>query len=263
MFCDGTSHRRSRPCASPGHCRRSRFQARPDRVRATEWRHERGLPHNVAGAENPLVLKIYADEPAWIVAKEALVAGWIGEQAGLPIPQWLRVDERRTRIPYRFALTTWLPGVTVRSLIGAPHIDAVYRQMGALLRRLHGIAMPAYGYIVADGIRRPQPTNDDYMRIAFSQVFRQFREQGGEDSLAHRLEDKSQSRFHLVRRSNRPHAASEQEQTRLPITAATTPAARRPQPHMQGRQLARSIVRPASIFPRGQGVTKVQSKARS
>src|SRR5262245_60553341 len=68
------------------------------------------------GAENPLILKIYADEPAWIVVKEALVAGWIGERAGLPIPCWLRVDESRTCIPLRFALTTWLPGVTVRSL---------------------------------------------------------------------------------------------------------------------------------------------------
>jgi len=81
--------------------------------------------------ENPLVLKIYADEPAWIVAKEALIAGWIGERAGLPIPRWLRVDERRTCIPFRFALTTWLPGVTVRSLIGVPGIDAAYRQMGS------------------------------------------------------------------------------------------------------------------------------------
>jgi hypothetical protein len=42
---------------------------------------------DLAGAEDPLVLKIYADEPAWIVAKEALVAGWIGER-------WLLVDER-------------------------------------------------------------------------------------------------------------------------------------------------------------------------
>jgi hypothetical protein len=83
--------------------------------------------------------KIYADEPQWIVAKEPLVAGWIGRQAGLPIPRWLRVDESRTRIPFRFALTTWLPGGTVRSLIGAPGIDAAYRQMGALLRRLHAI----------------------------------------------------------------------------------------------------------------------------
>jgi len=92
---------------------------------------------NLAGAENPLVLKIYGDEPAWIVAKEALVVGWIGERAGIPIPRWLRVDERRTCIPFRFALTTWLPGVTVRSLIGVPGIDAAYRQMGELLRRLH------------------------------------------------------------------------------------------------------------------------------
>jgi fermentation-respiration switch protein FrsA (DUF1100 family) len=93
------------------------------------------------------------------VAKEALVAGWIGERAGLPIPRWLRVDESRTWIPFRFALTTWLSGVTVRSLIGAPGIDAAYRQMGVLMRRLHAIPMSAYGYIVADGIQRPQPTN--------------------------------------------------------------------------------------------------------
>jgi aminoglycoside phosphotransferase (APT) family kinase protein len=137
---------------------------------------------DLAEAANPLVLKIYGDEPAWIVGKEALVAGWIGERAGIPIPRWLRVDERRTRIPFRFALTTWLPGVTVRSLIGTPGIDAAYRQMGALLRRLHAIPMAAYGYIVADGIRRPQPTNDEYMRSAFDQAFRQFREQTGEET---------------------------------------------------------------------------------
>jgi aminoglycoside phosphotransferase len=96
-----------------------------------------------AGAEKALVLKIYPDEPAWIVAKEALVAGWIGERAGIPIPRWLRVDERRTCAPFRFALTTWLPGMTVRSLIGAPGIDAAYRQMGELLRRRHAIPMLA------------------------------------------------------------------------------------------------------------------------
>lgn len=126
---------------------------------------------DLAGAEQPLVLKIYEDEPAWIVAKEALVAGWIGERAGIPIPRWLRVDERRACIPFRFALTTWLPGVTVRSLIGVPGVDAAYRQMGELLRRLHAIPMTAYGYIVADGIRRPQPTNDEYMRSALKQAF--------------------------------------------------------------------------------------------
>ena len=159
---------------------------------------------DLAGTENPLVLKIYGDEPAWIVAKEALVAGWIGERAGLPIPRWLRVDERRTCIPFRFALTTWLPGVTVRSLIGAPGIDAAYRQMGALLRRLHAIPMTAYGYIVADGIHRPKLTNDEYMRWAFDEAFRQFRAQGGEEDLTRRLEGKALSRFELLQYSAGP-----------------------------------------------------------
>ena len=159
---------------------------------------------DLAGAEASLVLKIYGDEPAWIVAKEALVAGWIGERVGLPIPRWLRVDERRTRIPFRFALTTWLPGVTVRSLIDLPDIDAAYRQMGALLRRLHAIPMTAYGYIVADGILRPQRTNDEYMRSAFDRTFRQFRGQGGNEALARRLEQKVQSRFDLLQFTSGP-----------------------------------------------------------
>jgi aminoglycoside phosphotransferase (APT) family kinase protein len=159
---------------------------------------------DIAGAENPLLLKIYANEPLWIVAKEALVAGWIGERAGVPIPRWLRIDESRTCIPFRFALTTWLPGVTVRSLIGVPGIDAIYRQMGQLLKRLHAIPMSAYGYIVADGIRRPKPTNDEYMRSAFDNAFRQFRELGGEETLTRRLEEKAQSRFDLLQFSAGP-----------------------------------------------------------
>ena len=64
--------------------------------------------------------------------------------------------------------------------------------------------MTAYGYIVADGIRRPQPTNDEYMRSAFNQAFRQFREQAGEETLTRRLEEKAQSRFDLLQYSAGP-----------------------------------------------------------
>ena len=64
--------------------------------------------------------------------------------------------------------------------------------------------MTAYGYIVADGIRRPRPTNDEYMRSAFNQAFRQFREQAGEETLTRRLEEKARSRFDLLRYSAGP-----------------------------------------------------------
>jgi aminoglycoside phosphotransferase (APT) family kinase protein len=151
-----------------------------------------------------LALKIYSDGPDWIVAKEARVAEWIGAKAGISIPNWLRTDERRVHIPYRFALMTWLPGVTMRSLIGTPGIDAAYRQMGALLRRLHGIPMAAYGYIVGDGILRPQTVNADYMRVAFEAAFRQFRDQGGDAGLAQRLEHQVQVRSDVLAHSAGP-----------------------------------------------------------
>jgi Ser/Thr protein kinase RdoA (MazF antagonist) len=64
--------------------------------------------------------------------------------------------------------------------------------------------MTAYGYVVADGIWRPQATNDEYMRSAFSQAFRQFREQGGEETLTCRLEENVQSRFHHLQYSAGP-----------------------------------------------------------
>jgi Ser/Thr protein kinase RdoA (MazF antagonist) len=64
--------------------------------------------------------------------------------------------------------------------------------------------MTAYGYIVADGIRRPQPTNDEYMRSAFNQAFRQFREQAGEETLTRRLEEKARSHFDLLQYSAGP-----------------------------------------------------------
>jgi Ser/Thr protein kinase RdoA (MazF antagonist) len=105
---------------------------------------------------------------------------------------------------FRFALTTWLPGVTVRSLIGAADIDSAYWQMGELLKRIHAIPMSAYGYIVGDGILRPRPTNTEYMQAAFEQAFREFRERGADADLARRLEQEAQSRFDLLRHSNGP-----------------------------------------------------------
>ena len=60
------------------------------------------------------------------------------------------------------------------------------------------------GQGVADGIRRPKPSNDEYMRSAFNQAFRQFREQSGQETLTRRLEENVQSRFELLQYSAGP-----------------------------------------------------------
>jgi Ser/Thr protein kinase RdoA (MazF antagonist) len=153
---------------------------------------------DLQGRADPLVLKIYGEEPAWAPAKEALVSGLIANDIGVSIPRWLRVDERRLHLPLRFALMTWLPGETIRALMATFDVVAVYRQMGEVLRRVHRIPMSAYGYIGASGLIAPEPSNDAYMNRAFEAVFRQFCDQSRDVDFARRLEIKARSRFGLL-----------------------------------------------------------------
>lgn len=136
----------------------------------------------------PLVLKIYPEQPAWRAGKEALVAGWMDGALTLPTPRCLGLDESRSILPHRYAVFTWLPGRSLRDAFGAPDIEEAYRQMGALLRSLHTIPMPGYGYIREAGIADARPTNADYMSYALESLFRRFRSAGGDEALARELE---------------------------------------------------------------------------
>jgi Ser/Thr protein kinase RdoA (MazF antagonist) len=151
----------------------------------------------------PLVLKIYPDEPAWGPSKEALVAGWLQGLAP-PVPRWLHLDDSRTLLPLRYGLLTWLPGRSLRGWMTAPDIEQAYRQMGKLLRRIHATPMPAYGYIQGRGIERPISTNAGYMRAAFENVFRRFRDFGGDSNLGHRLQQLAEGSFDLMDESDGP-----------------------------------------------------------
>ena len=159
---------------------------------------------HVAGAEaKPLVLKTYADEPAWMPAKEQLVAGWL---AGLspPVPRWLLLDQSRTILPLRFAVMTSLPGRSLRHWFDDPDIAGAYRQMGELLRRIHDVPMVAYGYIGGEGILRPRATNTEHMTAAFEDVFRSFREFGGDADLGRLLQQRAAERFELLAPNSAP-----------------------------------------------------------
>ena len=159
---------------------------------------------DVVGADTtPLVLKIYSDEPAWLPSKELLVAGWLAELTP-PVPKWLRVDESRTILPLRFALLTLLPGRPLRYWFGDPGIGSTYRQMGELLRRVHAVPMATYGYIRGEGVENPRATNAEYMVGAFEDVFRRFRDLGGDANLGRRLEQLAEERFDLLAGNSGP-----------------------------------------------------------
>ena len=133
-----------------------------------------------------VILKVYADEPAWKLRKEAFVAGRFGSVAD--VPRWLAVDETRARLPRRFAVMTRLPGASLRDSFGREGSHALFREMGALLRRLHAVAMPRHGYLLEADVAEPFDDNATRMAAAFEAKFRDFRGWGGDPALGGRIE---------------------------------------------------------------------------
>lgn len=134
-----------------------------------------------------LVLKVYGDSLAWTLPKEAHVAGLIGERPDVPTPRWLLVDETKDLLPRRYAVITRLEGAAMTGRFGTLEADGLYRQIGGMLRSLHQVAMPAYGYILGDRLLKAFATNLDYMAAAFDAKFADFRQQGGDGALIERL----------------------------------------------------------------------------
>lgn len=133
-----------------------------------------------------VILKAYADEPAWKLRKEAFVAGLFASVA--EVPRWLVIDETRARLPRRFVIMTRLPGASVRDRFGREGASALFREMGALLRRLHAVSMPRHGYLLGADVAAPFATNAAWMAAAFEAKYRDFRGWGGDRGLCARIE---------------------------------------------------------------------------
>lgn len=144
-----------------------------------------------------VVLKTYRDLLQKAPLKEAYAARLL-DGLDLPVTRYLALDETRTRLPFRFAITNHLPGVTVGSLAGEPDVADLYRQMGALLRKLHAVPMAAYGHFDETGIVAPVATNQQFLREQAAHAFGQFRHFGGDTALARQLEGIVAPRTHQV-----------------------------------------------------------------
>ena len=114
--------------------------------------------------------------------KDAYAAGLLADLA-LPTTRYLLIDESKTRLPFRFALTTYLPGEPAEVFAAHPAYPDLFRQIGALARTLHSVKLPAFGQL-------PDPTNPDnanHIRGFADYSFTRFVEYGADVRLAARL----------------------------------------------------------------------------
>lgn len=139
----------------------------------------------IEGDDLAVILKVYADAPAWKLGKEVFVAERFAAVA--PVPRWLMVDERRTLLPRRYAVLSRLTGASLRERFGREGSEALFREMGALLRRLHAIAMPTFGYLLETDVATPFASNGEWMAASFETKYRDFRAWGGDADLCRQM----------------------------------------------------------------------------
>jgi aminoglycoside phosphotransferase (APT) family kinase protein len=135
----------------------------------------------------PLVLKSFDDVNPHATGMETY-ASLLLRDLDVPIPRFVASDETRTRLPFRYTLANYLPGAQVITFKDEPDVADLYRQMGALLRKLHTIPVDGYGAFGERGVVDPASTNSAYLERRFTHAIGRFRHFGGNEDLARRLE---------------------------------------------------------------------------
>lgn len=144
-----------------------------------------------------LVLKVYQDDETKIVGSDSYATAR-AHAVGLPVARYLLVDHSRSRLPFRYVVTNYLPGLTAGSLRNHRDIANLYKQMGSLLRSMHTIGMSAYGRFDTDGIADPVSTNAEFVRSRLDSALSRFMDYGADPELAARLRDIAESDFDAV-----------------------------------------------------------------
>lgn len=136
----------------------------------------------------PMVLKAFSDTSSSSMERETY-ASHLLQNVGIPFTRFLVTDETRSRLPFPFTVSTYLPGERVTLFSGQPDVPDLYRQMGSLLRRLHTVVLPAYGYFGKGGIVECKATNAAWVASLFRNSLDRFRRYGGDDSIAERVSE--------------------------------------------------------------------------
>jgi hygromycin-B 7''-O-kinase len=123
--------------------------------------------YEVHGHGQAVIVKVYSEDWRWKQAKEAHVYGLLARHGVGPVPAIFDV------LPVvAGTVMAKLPGRPLAEVPEAQTYD-VYRQLGAILARIHSITQTSYGYLTTR-VLDPVPTNTEYMTRQFTKKLREF-----------------------------------------------------------------------------------------
>jgi len=129
-----------------------------------------------------LVLKVFQPQET-MPTRDAHAAALLAP-LDIPVTQYLLIDESRRHLPFRFALTNYLPGVAAIHCAAHPHYRDLFREIGRLARKLHSLEFLGFGTF-------PEPEhsrNADYVRALGDHAFAGFLHYGADPALARELQ---------------------------------------------------------------------------
>lgn len=129
------------------------------------------------GDGEQVVVKRAPEEWHWTIDKEVFVYGLVSHAVDVPVPEVLARPAAGTLV---------LAHVPGGGTAGIGTIE-LYREIGALLARLHTIQLDAFGYIGTQGVVEPHESNGAYMRHQFAKKLREHAELGGDETLGARI----------------------------------------------------------------------------
>src|SRR5262249_8415183 len=156
--------------------------------------------------DQPVILKIYPDTFHWKMEKEVYVYQLLGRATALSTPSVLWSDNSRELLAQNYLVMTALKGQLlsqVASSLSAVELRDIYFEMGALLAKVHGITLDAFGYMTT-GIRAPHPKNDAYMRFQFQKKLAEFEARDGDAALRRAVEQYVETHGDLLTQAPTP-----------------------------------------------------------
>ena len=99
-----------------------------------------------------LVLKLVRE--GYTLGKDLSVYSML-EERGVPVPRVLLVDRSKHIVSFEYYLMEKLPGSMLRfTPLSGSQREGLYRVLGSTLARIHSIRLPAFGWLLEEGVSR-------------------------------------------------------------------------------------------------------------